>query len=176
MINIGKRFENNFRDSVSDDILYYRLKDSAQSFGNSNHLRFSSKNPFDCLLYKSPSLFALELKSVGTSSISFERSKDEKGIIHYHQIQGLNEWGKHEGVIAGLILNFRHKDGNENCYFVHIQDFVNMVQTLDKKSFNEKDLCNYNPLIIKSEKKKVNYRYDISKFIIEAQEKYMKQI
>ena len=89
MINIGKRFENNFRDSVSDDILYYRLKDSAQSFGNSNHLRFSSKNPFDCLLYKSPSLFALELKSVGTSSISFERSKDEKGIIHYHIVSNV---------------------------------------------------------------------------------------
>lgn len=174
MINIGKRFENNFRDSVPDDVLFHRLKDSPQSFNNISTLRFSSKNPFDCFLYKSPTLFALELKSVGTPSISFERTKEENGVIHYHQIQGLRIWGQHEGVIAGLVLNFRHKDGNENCYFLHIRDFDNMIDKLDKKSFNEKDLCNYNPLILKNEKMKVNYRYDISRFIVEAQSKYIK--
>ena len=75
-MNIGKRFENNFKASITEDVLYHRLKDSAQSFGGASNLRFSSKNPFDCYIYQFPTLLALEMKSAGTPSISFERTKD----------------------------------------------------------------------------------------------------
>ena len=171
-MNTGKRFENNFRDSVPDDVLYYRLKDSAQSFGGANNLRFSSKNPCDCFLYKSPTLFALELKSVGTTSISFEKTKDDTGVIHYHQMRGLKEFVGYGGVVAGFVLNFRHKDDTETCYFLHINDFEKMITDISKKSFNEKDLLGYNPLIIENKKKKVNYRYNVSKFIEDVQRRY----
>lgn len=145
--------------------MYYRLKDSAQSFGGSNNLRFSSKNPCDCFLYNYPTFYALELKSVGSSSISFERTKEDKGVIHIHQIEGLSEFAKYKGVIAGFVLNFRHTDGNEICYFQNIYDFNNMIKVIGKKSFNEKDLMNNNAMIIKNEKKKVNYKYDIEQFL-----------
>ena len=155
--NIGKKFENNWKASMPNDIFYYRLKDQAQSFGGASKLRFSLKNPCDCFLFKSPTLFALELKSVGTSSISFEKTKEEKGVIHFHQIEGLR--------------NFRHSDGTENCYFIHINDFDMMINSLDKKSFNEKDLSKYNPIIIENRKKKVNYTYNIEKFICNVYER-----
>lgn len=171
-MNIGKRFESNFRNSVPDNVLYYRLKDSAQSFGCTSNLRFSLKNPCDCFLYQSPTLLALEMKSVATSSISFERSKDDKGVIHYHQIEGLRKFAKHKDVIAGFLLNFRHKNGTEVCYFLHIKDFDFMISDIHKKSFNETDLQGHNPIIIESEIKKVNYRYNVSKFIADAQRDY----
>ena len=129
------------------DVLYYRLNDSAQSFGGTSNLRFSLKNPCDYFLYKSPTLFALELKTVATTSISFERGKDEKGVIHCHQIEGLRQFAEHKGVIAGFLLNFRHKDGSEICYFLHIKDFDRMVDEIPKKSFNESDLRKYDPIM-----------------------------
>lgn len=173
-MNPGKRFENNFRDSVPNEVLYHRLKDSAQSFGGTNKLRFSSKNPCDCFLFCSPLLFALEMKSVASSSISFERAKNEKTkkMVHFHQIKGLRDFNRYNNMVAGFIFNFRHGDGNETCYFQHISDFDRMIGDINKKSFNEKDLLRYNPLIIKNEKKNVNYRYDVSKFIGDVIKRY----
>ena len=69
------------------------------------------------------------------------------------------------------MLNFRHSDGTENCYFIHINDFDTMINSLDKKSFNEKDLSKYNPIIIENRKKKVNYTYNIEKFICDVYER-----
>lgn len=45
--NVGKIFEEQWKKSTPDYALLYRLPDAAQSFGGSNKLRFSSKNPFD---------------------------------------------------------------------------------------------------------------------------------
>lgn len=172
MINIGKKFENNFRNSIPNDVLYYRLKDSAQSFGKTCNLRFSLKNPCDCFIYSFPIFMALELKSVGTTSISFERKKDDKGVIHYHQIQDLQKFAKYKNVVAGFLFNFRHKNNTETCYFQHINDFSTMIDNISKKSFNEKDLSCYNPLIIENKKQKVNYKYSVNKFISDIKDKY----
>lgn len=167
--NVGKRFEENWRKSVPDNVLYYRLKDQAQSFSRFSDLRFSSKNPCDCFLFSSPYLFALELKSVGTTSISFESEEDEKKkntkVIHYHQIKGLREFAGYKNVIAGFLFNFRKKDGTEITYFQHINDFDQMIDSINKKSFNEKDLMQFNPIIVNSRKLKVNYRYYVSELL-----------
>lgn len=168
-VNVGKRFESNFKISADNaNVFYYRLKDSAQSFGGTNNLRFSLKNPCDCFIYNHPTLYTLELKSVGTSSISFERTKEDKGVIHLHQIEGLTEFSKYQGVVSGFVLNFRHSDGNEICYFQEICDFNSMIEELNKKSFNENDLRNNNAIIIEGQKKKVNYKYNIEKFLKET--------
>lgn len=159
--NVGKRFEENWKKSIPDDVMYYRLKDQAQSFGGCNNLRFSSKNPCDCFLFYSPYFYALELKSVGTSSISFERTKEEKGVIHYHQIKGLREFVGYKNIIAGFLFNFR-KNNTETTYYQHINDFDRMINSIDKKSFNEKDLVKFNPVIVNNRKLKVNYRYDVA--------------
>lgn len=58
---------------------------------------------------------------------------------------------------------------SKKTYFCSINNFVQMINIIDKKSFNEKDLLLYgNPLVIKKEKLKVNYRYNIDQFIKET--------
>lgn len=111
-------------------------------------------------------LYTLELKSVGTSSISFERTKDDKGVIHKHQIDNLLNFSTYENIISGLVLDFRLSD---KTYFCMIEEFVKMINNLDKKSFNEKDLFEWcNPIEIEKKKLKVNYRYSIDKFLYET--------
>ena len=112
-------------------------------------------------------LYTLELKSVGTTSISFERTKEDKGVIHKHQIDNLLKFSTYENAGSGFVLDFRVSD---KTYFCMIEEFINMVNNLDKKSFNEKDLYEWcNPIEIEKKKLKVNYRYNVSKFLEDTQ-------
>ena len=106
--------------------------------------------------------YAIELKSVQTSSISFERSKEDKGVIHYYQIESLKKFSNYHNVVAGFVLDFRASD---NTYFIDIDSFISLTNEIDKKSFNEKDLLEYSPIIIDKQKKKVNYKYNVEKFL-----------
>lgn len=164
--NIGKVFEMQFAKSVPDYALLYRLPDSAQSFGGSNNLRFSRKNPFDFLLWDSKRhiLYALEMKTVNGKSISFERDKGETKDIHYHQIQGLNEWNKYDGIICGFIIEFRQI---ETTVFIDIDSFNSLISSINKKSFNYDDLKNSGLpyLVIPQEKRRTRYIYDIENLL-----------
>ena len=108
-------------------------------------------------------LYTLELKSVGTTSISFERNKEDKGVIHKHQIDNLLKFSTYKNIVSGFVLDFRLSG---KTYFCMIEEFINMVNNLDKKSFNEKDLYEWcNPIEIEKKKLKVNYRYNVEKFL-----------
>ena len=163
--NIGKIFEKSIQKSVPDYALLYRLPDAAQSFGGGN-LRFSRKNPFDFILFNSRKriLFALELKTVAGKSISFERSKEESRDIHYHQICGLNEWDKYDGIIGGFIIEFRKI---ETTIFLSISEFNKLITLIDKKSFNMNDLNdnNIDYDVIEQKKARTRYTYDIDAFL-----------
>lgn len=162
MKNEGKRFEEDIKKSVPDYALLHRLPDPPQSFGGSNNLRFSKKNPFDFILWDSKRciLYALEAKTVKGKSISFERTKDEHGEIHYHQIKGLLEWDNYNGTVCGFIIEFREI---ETTVFISIADFINLMNATDKKSFNFNDLQELNiPFIsVPQNKKRTHYLYDI---------------
>jgi len=152
---------------VPDYALIYRLPDAAQSFGRSNTLRFSGKNPFDYIMWDSRKhiLYALELKTIDGKSISFDRSPtDKNGKIHYHQIVGLSNWSKYDGIIAGFIIEFRQI---EITVFIRIADFKKLIDKIPKKSFNFYDLDTYeiNYITIQQHKKKVNYRYDVDELL-----------
>lgn len=166
MSNIGKIFEQDFKKSVPDYALLYRLPDAAQSFGGSGNLRFSHKNPFDFILWDSKRhiLYALEMKTVKGKSISFERSKEENKEIHYHQIKGLNAWNKYDGIVCGFIIEFREI---ETTVFIDIDSFNSLVDRTPKKSFNINDIVNSGLpyFIIAQQKKRTRYMYDIDDFL-----------
>ncbi len=170
--NTGKRFEADFKKSVPSYALLYRLPDSAQAFGGSNNLRFSSKTPFDYLMWDSKKhiLYALELKTVAGKAISFERSKDENREIHWHQIEGLNKWNKYDGIICGFIIEFRKL---ETTIFLDISDFHKLIETIDKKSFSLDDLSKNNipHIVISQNKKRTRSVYDIDAFLNEIERK-----
>lgn len=160
--NVGKQFEDNFKKSVPNYALSYRPPDSAQGFdvGASNKLRFSRHSPCDLMVFDGTrNLFlTLELKTF-QGSCSFERDKNEKGIIHYYQIEKLKEFANYKRVISGFVLDFRYAD---HTYFLNINDWDNLISHIEKKSFNEQDLLEYaSPILIEKEKLKVNYRYDV---------------
>lgn len=160
--SVGKQFEDNFKKSVPNYALSYRPPDSAQGFdvGSSNKLRFSRHSPCDLMVFDGTrNLFlTLELKTF-QGSCSFERDKNEKGIVHYYQIEKLKEFANYKRVISGLVLDFR---STGNTYFLNINDWDNLISHIEKKSFNEQDLLEYaSPILIEKEKLKVNYRYDV---------------
>ena len=165
-MNVGKKFERDFQKSVPDYALIYRIPDPAQSFGGSNNLRFSKKNPFDFLMWDSNgrTLFALELKTVAGKSISFEREKGENKEIHLYQINGLTEWSKYNGIIAGFVISFRSID---KTIFLRIENFNRLVELIEKKSFTIQDLENNNIdyFVIPQTLLRVRYRYDVDHFI-----------
>lgn len=166
-MNIGKTFEEQVKKSVPAYALFYRLPDSAQSFGSNKKLRFSRKNPFDYLMWDSKrhKLYALELKTKQGKSISFEREKEDKGDIHYHQIQGLNKWDKYDGITCGFLIEFREL---EFTFFLYIDSFNKLTANLDKKSFSYNDLVNsgLDYVVIPQIKKRTRYQYDIESLLI----------
>lgn len=165
--NVGKVFEQNWKKSIPDNIFYYRPPDAAQSFNTNNpNLRFSAKSPCDYFMFDGDILYALELKSVGTKSISFEREKTDNGIIHKHQIDNLEKFSTYRNIISGFIFDFRLSD---MTYFCFMNDFLNIMERLDKKSFNEADLLKWcDPITIQKRKLRVNYRYNINLFLQEV--------
>lgn len=171
MVSVGKRFETQFAKSVPDYCLVYRIPDSAQAFGRSENIRFSRKNAFDYLVWDSKRhrLFALELKTVGGKAISFERSEEDKGEIHWHQIQGLDTWNAYDGITCGFVIEFREM---ELTVFIDIDSFHKLIQSVGKKSFGIKDMDDYDVpyLVIPQWKPKVHYRYDVEKLL--SQENY----
>lgn len=164
--NIGKIFESCIQKSVPDYALMYRLPDSAQVFGGNSKLRFSRKNPFDYILWDSKrfKLFALELKTKSKHSISFERSKDESGDIHYHQIKGLRQWNQYNGIVCGFIIEFRDL---ETTFFLDIESFDKLIQKINKKSFTLDDLRDNNIpyIVIPQTKLRTRYSYDLEDFL-----------
>lgn len=170
--NVGKIFEDNWKASIPENVLYYRPPDSAQGFdvGASSKLRFSQHSPCDCMLFDGEYFYTLEMKTVNTNHISFERTKEDKGIIHKYQFDSLLKFSKYPNVISGFVLDFRNSG---NTYFVEINDVLNMIDKLYKKSFNEANLNNLcSPVPIIKRKLKVNYRYNVNLFLEQTQQIY----
>lgn len=167
MKNVGKIFEQSFWKATPNYALLFRVPDPAGAFsGSGSNLRFSRRNPFDFIVWDSKRhvLYALELKTVSGKSISFERCKEEKGEIHYFQIDGLNEWNRYDGIRCGFIIEFREL---EKTIFVHISDFNILMNSIHKKSFtiNDLDSIGIPYILIPQIKKRTRYTYDIDLFL-----------
>lgn len=152
-------------------MLIYRPPDAAQSFDMDSKLRsklrFSQHSPCDFMIFSGErnTFWTLELKTF-EDSCSFERTKEDKGIIHYYQVESLKKFSTYNNVCSGFILDFRKTD---NTYFLMIDEWDDLINSISKKSFNENDLLDYcNPILIDKKKLKVNYRYNIDKFLNET--------
>lgn len=164
MQNPGKHFEEQVKKSVPDNVYYYRCRDEAQSFQKS--ALYSHKNDFDCMMFYSGHLFCFELKSTKGKSCSFETDPSENAIIHYHQIDGLKKAANYNGIIPCFLVNWRNDELNTQItYAITISDFEEMINKINKKSFNVVDMINYGAVKVDSTKLKVNYKYDIEKLL-----------
>lgn len=171
MSNSGKIFEDDFKSSINNDrCLLIRLNDQPQSFAKS--ARFSLKSPCDFVLYDSVTkLFVpLELKTTKYRSMSYENIKEENpdnAMIHKHQLEKLLEFSKYNGVMSGLLLNFRTEDKNiQRTYYVSIENFLDMCEKINKKSVNEIDLISVGKAIkVNGVKKRTRYSWNIDELL-----------
>ena len=165
-MNIGKIFERNFVKCVPDYVGVIRIPDPAQSFSHASNLRFTRKNPYDFLFWnpKTYTLYALELKTVKGRSISFERSKEESGDIHFYQIDGLKKIDDVGNCVCGFIVEFREIS---KTIFLQIDDFLKLQDLITKKSFTIADLeSNDIPYIVISQHlMKTNSKYEVEDFL-----------
>lgn len=83
-------------------------------------------------------------------------------MIRQTQIDGLLEASKHN-LVAGFIFNYRNNQND--TFFMPIHDFVDMMNEINKKSFNVKDLENYNAVRVECTKKRTRYTYNIQRLI-----------
>lgn len=163
-MNSGKRFEENFKKSVPDNIFYYRFRDGTSSWSdkacegcpkNKNLTRFQSKNICDCQLFDGNYLYLLELKNTKGKSLSLNN-------IRKNQIDDLMEASEYANIVAGLVVNFADV---EQTYFMEIKlAYYWYYEQTERKSIPIKafrDGC----IKIQAKKLKTNYRYDIQGFI-----------
>ena len=158
MTNLGKRFEENWRKSVPNDVFYYRFRDSGSTYyGGNQNLRFSASNIADCLLYDSTTkeLSLCELKnhkgkSIPLSCIASNKTKEK-------QISDLVEAHQFDGVSSYIIVFFSDV---ERCFALSIDKFLSFRLYEDRKSI---PIEYFEKLGIEIEvtKLKTNYRFNI---------------
>ena len=152
-MNPGKIFEEDIRDSIPDDVHYTRIRDPILPDGDGSY-RFGNKCPFDIILYLKPHQYCLELKSTAGTSISYDGPDP---MIKQHQVEALIHASRDEGIVAGLLLNYRRTGGT---YFVPISSFNALRLESKRKSINEKDAMMYG-IQIPSRLKSTRHAYDL---------------
>lgn len=112
----GKKFEKKFRASaIAADLLIERLNDSMTRFRN-------VKNVCDFIVFRSPFLFFLELKSYSGDRIPTTAVSD-------FQRNGLLLRKHFKGVFCGVVLQFRNdQDKTAKTYFLEIEKFEEMAK------------------------------------------------
>jgi penicillin-binding protein-related factor A (putative recombinase) len=186
MKNEGKQFEEDWKNSYDKlPFFYLRLKDAAKWLQGSGS-SFTPENPFDSIQFTMPYIWLLELKSTKGSSISFnpekpyEKPKNKKTnvMIKANQVKELMKSVNKEGVIPGLILNFRPRETKKEkfdnaTYFIHINDFIKFAEISKKSSINAMD-CESIGVKVNGYLKVKNYKYDIMDFSEKSILKYLK--
>lgn len=154
-VNAGKRFEQDFQNSVPAGIYCYRLKD-AGGWSKDQATRFTPSNDYDFILYRRPSLFALELKSVAGGRWPFSlRPKQREGLLRAAEA----------GVHAGVLLNFRKEARTLWLPIDELIDAERMLLAVGRKSINFAGACDLARFELRGEKKISRHVYDVAGFI-----------
>lgn len=162
-INRGKKFEQVIREAFRKvpDTFVMRLPDQTTRY------RGTSANICDFVVYKHPTVYFVECKSVhgNTLSIHSEPKKDNNGKLHGFygnvtdtQWKGLLEASKCPGVVAGVI-----------CWWVDhdVTRFISIQQLDSWRTAGNKSIRYDTELgtLIEGKKKKIFYDYNMEKFL-----------
>ena len=151
-MNSGKRFENNFKESVPKGVFFYRFRDGTSSWDSNESTRFQASNICDCMIFNG-SLFLLELKNHKGKSIPFT-------CIRENQINELVK-AQHCGVKAGFVFNFQDL---EEAYFIDAYTINDYMVDNERKSFPY-IWCEQMGVKLENKKLRTNYRYDLNKML-----------
>jgi recombination protein U len=154
-LNAGKQFEKDFKDSIPNDVFFYRFRDGTSSWDKGEMTRFQQSNMCDCMMMYNGTLYLLELKSDKGKSIPLSCFRD-------NQIKELSNANNYNHIKSGFIINMRDI---EKTYYIGVQSFIAFTETyLDKKSIPVSWLQE-NGLKIGQVKLKVHYRYNLNELL-----------
>lgn len=157
--NHGKKFENDFQNSVDrEKIFLHRLKDgSTRTGGNGEMVRLKNRNLCDFILFKDGQLVLVELKSFLGKSMSFTNIKstvDEQQTFLYN----LRLETKKKNVKAYMILNFRELN---ETYAIDINNFDEFYKFTMKKSIDVSEARQLGKKLWQK-KSRTRYKYGIN--------------
>ena len=138
-MNTGKVFEENFKKSVPKEYYWHRLKDPAVAFSGGAS-KYSTTNPFDCMIFTGSKLHCIELKSKNGAITFWREDLEHDGKAHTfeikkHQIIGLLKASEYNGVYAGIVINFRNAD---KTIYITISAFAGFIRQTYKNSISYK--------------------------------------
>lgn len=166
----GKRFERDFKASVPADAWCYRLRDSPISYyggSEAEGIRFAQDNICDFFLYRQPTLYLLELKTVGTRSAALaslfgKYDPDKHAYKKQKHLQDMAVAATRQGLQALVVLNYRL---SEHTYALPADTVLRFVeQAIDnggRKSIPE-SWCQENGIAVAARQLRVNWRYDVA--------------
>lgn len=157
MKNNGKRFEDNFRDSIGGEIFFYRFRDGTSNWSRGEGTRFQQTNMCDCEMFDGSRLFLLELKSVVGKSLPFANIKE-------HQVRELYNASCYKNIRAGFLIEFSSLN---RVFYISAKKLKEYMENSGRKSIPLSYLESKG-LEIEVTKLKVNVRLNIEKFIKEV--------
>lgn len=133
-MNVGKKFEELIQDSCKvAGVDCTRLKDAGWQ-GETTQRRFTSKNICDFMLFDGERLAFAEAKTSKGDSITFDRLTQQKELMKKKESARLSN------LHYGYLLEFRKSN---KYFYISAYSVYRLQQSLDKKSFNVKDLEYY---------------------------------
>ena len=161
MKNQGKKFEEDFRKSLSDDIFYYRFRDSGGNWNRTEKSRFTINNIADNMIFFNGCLFLNELKthkgkSIPISCIMGNKTKEK-------QIKDLEKANKYHNIFSNIIIFL---SDIERCFALDIENFLFFMQENDRQSI-PLEYLEIMGIEIDVTKIRTNYRFNIKKWLNE---------
>lgn len=125
-INVGKKFEQCFKNSCPEYCWLNRYVDGTSSWGGNGQVRFQATNicDFELLDTENKRLFLLELKSYAGKSLPISG-------IRPNQLEGLRRANRFNGVYACLLVNLR---GVDKTFCVNIDTVLEFIELGERKS------------------------------------------
>lgn len=170
-VNVGKRFEADFRASVPPNVWYYRLKDSPATFygGAQDGVRFTTDNICDLLLFRAPVLFLVELKTVGTPSASLEamfgKFDPEKGRWKKQKhLEDMVKAAQHPNITALVVIAFRARGVTYAVPAAAVLEFMALALEGGRKSIPPA-WCAEHGVLVPQRQLKVNWRYGVAEMM-----------
>ena len=149
-MNTGKKFEEDIKNSIDDTAFLYRLRDSGGSWQGGEKSRFTPSNICDYILFKSPNMYLLELKSHKGKSIPYTVIKQLDKLLEVSN-------RKLENLGVYLLLNFADL---EETYVIEVESVASIKESKSRKSLSIEDVREYG-YKVDQVKKKVRYRYKL---------------
>ena len=149
-MNTGKKFEEDIKNSIDSTAFLYRLRDSGGSWQGGNKSRFTPSNICDFILFKSPKMYLLELKSHKGKSIPYTAIKQLDKLLEVSN-------RKLENLKTLFLLNFADL---EETYVIEVESVASIRDSKSRKSLSIEDVREYG-YKVEQVKKKVRYRYKL---------------